>query len=214
MYRKLLFVLVLLTLLVSVAGAQDTYELTIMHTNDVHGHHEPQRNGDGGAARLATVVNQIRAEGGNSLLLDAGDRYTGTLFHVQHRGQDSVQIMNAIGYDALVLGNHEFNEGSENLAGVRPGAGLADDQRQYRLQRRPLSGGSGPAVGRPGCAGGESIGIIGLTTPETVILNLPSKDLVFHENLAEITQAQVDSLSAQGVNKIILLSHLGYSAGP
>ena len=59
MYRSFLAILVLFVLVAGVAGAQDTYELTIMHTNDVHGHHEPQRNGDGGAARQATVVQQI-----------------------------------------------------------------------------------------------------------------------------------------------------------
>jgi len=181
-----------------------------MHTNDVHGHHEPQRNGDGGAARLATVVQQIRAEGGNSLLLDAGDRYTGTLFHVQHRGQDSVQIMNAIGYDGFVLGNHEFNEGSENLAGFVQALNMPTVSANIDFSADPyLAGLVAPSVVLD--VGGESIGIIGLTTPETVVLNLPSKDLVFHENLAEITQAQVDSLSAQGIDKIILLSHLGYA---
>ncbi|MYD10413.1 MAG: multifunctional 2',3'-cyclic-nucleotide 2'-phosphodiesterase/5'-nucleotidase/3'-nucleotidase [Chloroflexi bacterium] len=209
MYRKLLFVMALAMLLVSLVGAQDSYELTIMHTNDVHGHHEPQRNGDGGAARQATVVNQIRAEGGNSLLLDAGDRYTGTLFHVQHRGQDSVQIMNAIGYDAFVLGNHEFNEGSENLAAFVQALEMPTVSANIDFSADPyLAGLVAPSVVLD--VGGELIGIIGLTTPDTVILNLPSKDLVFHENLAEITQAQVDGLSAQGVNKIIALSHLGY----
>jgi len=210
MHRKLISLVVLLMLLAGVVGAQEAYELTIMHTNDVHGHHEPQRNGDGGAARQATVVKQIRAEGGNSLLLDAGDRFTGTLFHVQHRGQDSVQIMNAIGYDAIVLGNHEFNEGSEKLAEFVQGLNSPTISANIDFSEDPyLAGLVAPSVVLD--AGGESIGIIGLTTPETVVLNLPSKDLVFHENLAEITQAQVDSLSAQGVDKIILLSHLGYA---
>lgn len=210
MYRSFLAILVLLVLLAGVVGAQDTYELTIMHTNDVHGHHEPQRNGDGGAARQATVVQQIRAEGGNSLLLDAGDRFTGTLFHVQHRGQDSVQIMNAIGYDAIVLGNHEFNEGSEKLAEFVQALDSPTVSANIDFSEDPyLAGLVAPSIVLD--VGGESIGIIGLTTPETVILNLPSKDLVFHDNLAEITQEQVDSLSAQGINKIVLLSHLGYA---
>ncbi len=209
MTRKLVSAFILLVLVAGLAGAQDAFELTIMHTNDVHGHHEPQRSGDGGAARQAAVVQQIRAEGGNSLLLDAGDRYTGTLFHVQHRGQDSVRIMNAIGYDAFVLGNHEFNEGSENLAEFVQGLDSPTVSANIDFSADPyLAGLVAPSVVLE--VGGESVGIIGLTTPETVILNLPSKDLVFHENLAEITQAQVDSLSAQGVNKIILLTHLGY----
>ncbi|MCY3977655.1 MAG: 5'-nucleotidase C-terminal domain-containing protein [Chloroflexi bacterium] len=210
MYRSILAILVLFVLVVGVVGAQDSYELTIMHTNDVHGHHEPQRSGDGGAARQATVVRQIRAEGGNSLLLDAGDRFTGTLFHVQHRGQDSVVIMNAIGYDAIVLGNHEFNEGSEKLAEFVQGLDSPTVSANIDFSEDPyLAGLVAPSVVLD--VGGESIGIIGLTTPETVILNLPSKDLVFHENLAEITQEQVNSLSAQGIDKIIVLSHLGYA---
>ncbi len=210
MKRKLIVIFALFVLLVSLVGAQDeSFYLTIMHTNDVHGHHEPQRDGNGGAARQAAVVQQIRGEVDNHLLLDAGDRFTGTLFHVQYRGQDSVQIMNAIGYDALVLGNHEFNEGSDKLAEFVQDLDFPTVSANIDFSADPwLAGLVAPSVVLD--VGGESIGIIGLTTPDTVVLNLPSKDLVFHDNLVEITQEQVDSLSAQGIDKIILLSHLGY----
>lgn len=213
--KSKLFILVALAifcLLAGSAGAQDdSFTLTIMHTNDVHGDHEPQRSGDGGAARLATVVKQIRAEGGNSLLLDAGDRFTGTLFHVQYRGQDSVEIMNAMGYEALALGNHEFDDGSEVLAAFIKGLNFPSLSANINFSADPLLAGLvEPAVVLE--VGGEPIGIIGLTAPETEILAKPSKELVFHYNLVEITQQQVDALTAQGVNKIILLSHIGYSA--
>lgn len=211
MYRKLLFVLVLLTLLVGVAGAQDSYELTIMHTNDVHGHHEPQRNGDGGAARQATVVNQIRAEGGNNLLLDGGDRFTGTLFHVQHRGQDSVQIMNAIGYDAMALGNHEFDDGEEILAAFVKGLNFPALSANTDFSEEPLLAGLvKPSVTLE--VGGEQIGVIGLVTPETDILSKPSDAIVFDSDLIGVTQNEVDKLTAEGVNKIILVTHIGYGA--
>ena len=211
MYRKLLFVLVLLTLLVSVAGAQDSYELTIMHTNDVHGHHEPQSNGDGGAARQATVVNQIRAEGGNNLLLDGGDRFTGTLFHVQHRGQDSVQIMNAIGYDAMALGNHEFDDGEEILAAFVKGLNFPALSANTDFSEEPLLA----DLVKPSVTlevGGEHIGVIGLVTPETDILSKPSDAIVFDSDLIGVTQNEVDKLTAEGVNKIILVTHIGYGA--
>ena len=113
----LILAVVLSLALIAPLGAQDdSYELTIMHTNDVHAEHEPARNGDGGSARQATVVRQIRDEVANHLLLDGGDRFTGTLFHIQWLGQDSAQIMNMIGYDAMTLGNHEFDNGDEVLA--------------------------------------------------------------------------------------------------
>ncbi|MCY4465584.1 MAG: 5'-nucleotidase C-terminal domain-containing protein [Chloroflexi bacterium] len=212
MKRKLILIFALFVLLASVAGAQDeSYSLTIMHTNDVHGHHEPQRDGSGGAARQATVVQQIRDEVDNHLLLDGGDRFTGTLFHVQYRGQDSVQIMNAIGYDAMALGNHEFDDGSEVLANFVKGLNFPALSANIDFSEDPLLAGLiEPSVILD--VGGEPIGIIGLTTPETDILASPSEELVFHYNLVEITQEHVDSLSAQGINKIILVTHIGYGA--
>jgi len=100
----------------SASAHADEFRMTIMHTNDTHSHHEAQgRSGDGGAARQAAVVNDIRAEVDNSLLLDAGDRFTGTLFHKYYAGEDNVEVMNALGYDAMALGNHEFDNGLEVL---------------------------------------------------------------------------------------------------
>ncbi len=212
MNRKLLLLCALLVIWGGVAFAQDeSFSLTIMHTNDVHGHHEPQRNGDGGAARQATVVQQIRAEVDNQLLLDAGDRFTGTLFHVQYRGEDSVQIMNAMAYDAIALGNHEFDDGSEVLANFVKGLNLPSLSANIDFSEDPLLAGLiEPWVILE--VGGEQIGIIGLTAPETEILAKPSEHLVFHYNMAEITQNHVDELTAAGVNKIILLTHIGLGA--
>ena len=212
MKSKLVLLFAALVLLVGIASAQDeSYTLTIMHTNDVHGFHEPQRNGDGGAARQATVVQQIRDEVDNHLLLDGGDRFTGTLFHVQYLGQDSVQIMNAIGYDAMALGNHEFDNGSEVLANFVKGLEFPALSANIDFSADPLLAGLvEPSVVLE--VGGVDIGIIGLTTPETDILSKPSDELVFHYNLIEITQEQVDNLTAQGVNKIILVTHIGYAA--
>ncbi len=212
MNRKLISVLVLVVLLVGVAGAQDdSFELTIMHTNDVHGHHEPQRNGDGGAARQATVVQQIRAEVDNHLLLDGGDRFTGTLFHVQYRGQDSVQIMNAMDYDVLALGNHEFDDGSGVLAEFVKNLEMPSLSANIDFSEDPaLAGLVEPSVILE--VGGQRIGIIGLTAPETEILAKPSEFLVFHYDLVGITQDEVDKMLAEGVNKIIVLSHIGIEA--
>jgi 5'-nucleotidase / UDP-sugar diphosphatase len=213
MNRKLLVIFALLVMLVSVVGAQDEepFELTIMHTNDVHGHHEAQRDGNGGAARQATVVDQIRSETDNNLMLDGGDRFTGTLFHVQYRGQDSAQIMNMVGYDAMTLGNHEFDDGSEVLAAFVDALEFPVVTANVDFSEDPLLAGKiNPYVILE--VGGESIGIIGLVTPESEILSSPSDELVFEYDLISTTQAQVDALTAEGVNKIILVTHIGYAA--
>ncbi len=215
MLRRISFVWVLLLVVAaftSVAFAQDdVFKLTIMHTNDVHGAYgaydaKQDATTDGGAARQMTVINQIRAEGGNSILLDGGDRFTGTLFHQQWRGEEASRIMNTMKYDAMTVGNHEFDNGDTTLAkfvdalqfpivtsDVTFGADLKDKIKPYTVLE----------------VGGQKIGVIGLTPPDTAILSSPGPDVKFNSDLVGIVQPIVDDLTAQGINKIILLTHIG-----
>jgi 5'-nucleotidase / UDP-sugar diphosphatase len=215
MLRKicLLFsLLVVVALFVSAVGAQDdTFSVTILHTNDVHGAYGPYDaaddvSTDGGAARQAAVINQIRAEGGNVLLMDGGDRFTGTLFHQQWRGEEAARIMNAIGYDVMTVGNHEFDNGDEVLgafvdaidfpiitANVTFGEDLAPKIQPYTVLE----------------VGGDQIGVIGLTPPDTDILSSPGPDVTFSDDMVTIVQSAVDALTEQGINKIILVTHIG-----
>lgn len=210
-----LFLLVLLAALVisgimPQVGAQDeeTFALTIMHTNDTHSWHDPQSNGNGGVARQATVVQQIRAEVENSLLLDAGDRFTGTLYHQQYRGEENVELMNLLGYEAMALGNHEFDDGSETLAAFI-------DAAQFPVLAANVDASAVPALdSKIGNyvvleVGGEQIGVIGLVTAETTFSSSPDPAIVFREDYAAVVQPIIDDLTAQGVNKIIVVAHLG-----
>ncbi|MEQ8675736.1 MAG: 5'-nucleotidase C-terminal domain-containing protein [Aggregatilineales bacterium] len=210
---SVLVCLAMLTMLAGVVYAQDeeTFSLTIMHTNDTHAHHDAQSSGDGGAARQATVVDQIRGEVENSLLLDGGDRFTGTLFHIQYRGQDQVAIMNALGYDGMTLGNHEFDDGDETLAAFVEGVNFPVVTANVDFSESPsLAGLIDPYAVID--VNGESVGIIGLVTPESEILSSPGDELVFNYDLIAVTQQYVDELTAQGVDKIILVTHIGYAA--
>lgn len=208
MARKFLIV-VLVLLVASVTMAQDeTFALTIMHTNDVHAHHDPNSNGDGGAARQAAVVNQIRAAVPNSLLIDGGDRFTGTLYHVQYRGQDSAQVMNMVGYNAMTLGNHEFDDGDDTLAAFVDAVNFPVVTANVDFSESPvLAGKINPWTILE--VGGQQIGVIGLVTPEAPVISSPGAELVFNSDLVGVTQAAVDELTAQGVNKIILVTHIG-----
>ncbi|MEM7189668.1 MAG: metallophosphoesterase, partial [Pseudomonadota bacterium] len=105
--------------------------LTILHTNDVHSRIEPIskynsgcRPGDndegkcfGGAARMATAVRAARADAHNSILVDGGDQFQGSLYYTFYKGKAAAEMMNAIGYDAMTVGNHEFDDGPEVLRG-------------------------------------------------------------------------------------------------
>ncbi len=215
MLRKISLVSVLFVMVAvfsSVAFAQDdVFRLTIMHTNDVHGAYGPYDGAqdaatDGGAAREMTVINQIRAEGGNSILVDGGDRFTGTLFHQQWRGEEASRIMNMMKYDAMTVGNHEFDNGYDTLgkfvdelnfpiitSDVTFGPDLAEKIKPYTILE----------------VGGQKIGVIGLTPPDSATLSSPGPEVKFTDDLVGVVQPIVDDLTKQGVNKIMLLTHIG-----
>jgi len=96
---------------------QNTVRITILHTNDTHAQAVPQeRNNLGGFARRAGVINQIRAEEQNVLLIDAGDFFQGTPFFNFFSGVIEIEAFNRMGYDVAAIGNHEFDKGVDNLA--------------------------------------------------------------------------------------------------
>lgn len=212
MFRKSVFGLVILAVVLTaaLAAAQSdaTWQLTIMHTNDTHASHDPLSNGNGGVTRQASVVEQIRARADNSLLLDAGDRFTGTLFHAQYLGQDQALIMNLMGYDAMALGNHEFDNGDDVLAAFVDAADFPVLSANIDFSASPyLADKVAPYAVLD--VNGEQVGIIGLLTEDTTNKARPGAELVFSDDYSGIAQQYVDELTAMGVNKIILLTHMG-----
>ncbi|MCD4686045.1 MAG: 5'-nucleotidase C-terminal domain-containing protein [Anaerolineae bacterium] len=201
------FVLVMSVIVLLPAQAQDDgFSLTIMHTNDVHAHYDP---GDeyGGIARQATLVQQIRAAAEYSLLLDAGDRFTGTMFHSYYQGEDSGRTMNHLGYDAMVLGSYEFTHGAEKLAEFLESLAFPAVVANVDFSASPeLDGAVEPTLTVE--FDGETVGMIGVTQGDSRIRPIPG--LVFDTDYITVVQTAADELIATGVNKIILISHLGY----
>lgn len=108
-----------------VAGFEEmhsTERLTILHTNDVHSRLEPfpmdggKNQGLGGVAPRAAIIKKIRLEQPHVLLLDAGDIFQGTPFFNLYKGEPEIKAMTAMGYDAVTIGNHDFDLGLENFA--------------------------------------------------------------------------------------------------
>jgi len=204
----LLLLLIIMSSLLTSAQDEEPFKLTIIHTNDTRAAHLPNAQGNGGVALLASVIKQIRAEVPSSLLLDAGDRFTGTLFHTQYKGQDQVQIMNLLGYDAMALGNHEFDNGDAVLAEFIDGLNFpvisanTDTSGSPELSNKVLPYTIFSLQGR-------QIGVIGLTTSETTLISNPSKAIVFNPDYAEIANQQAETLTKQGANIIILLVDVG-----
>jgi len=215
-------------------------DITILHVNDQHSHIPEEdfdfdvsglslnamtEGGDpleevevvyGGYPRMVTLFETLESQSQNVLKLHAGDAITGTVYYSLFNGVADAAVMNQVCFDAFALGNHEFDDGDSGLANfldalnstgcetpalaanVVPGASSAiatDYIQPYTIVERE----------------GEQIGIIGIDIAgKTKNSSNPDDDTEF---LDETTTAQtnIDALTAMGVNKIILLTHIGYA---
>ncbi|XP_034621988.1 5'-nucleotidase isoform X2 [Trachemys scripta elegans] len=208
-------------------AARAAFQLTLLHTNDVHarveqtsrdsGKCQSRRSGHpqdcyGGVARRYTKIQEIRATHPNVLLLDAGDQYQGTVWFSYFKGREVVRFMNLLGYNAMALGNHEFDNGLDGLldpllknvnfsilsANIQASRSVASRIAGYFQPYKILHVGS------------EKIGIVGYTTKETSFLSNPGKEIYFEDEI-EALQPHVDKLITLGVNKIIALGHSGFT---
>ncbi|XP_070810299.1 5'-nucleotidase isoform X2 [Pituophis catenifer annectens] len=200
--------------------AAGSFELTILHTNDAHARVEQTSRDSGkctgqdcygGVARRATKIREIRATHRNVLLLDAGDQYQGTIWFSYFKGREVVRFMNSLRYDAMALGNHEFDNGLDGLldpllkhvnfpilsANIKPKGPVASNISGYILPYKIIN------------VGTEKVGIIGYTTKETPVLSNPGPYLEFRDEVEEL-QKHANKLITLGVNKIIALGHSGF----
>lgn len=125
---------------------EDHLSVTILHTNDVHSRIDPfpmdgsRNQGLGGVARRATLVERIRQEQRNVLLLDAGDTVQGTPYFNLFGGKVELELMSKLGYEASTFGNHEFDNGLEGLAKMLPYAKFPFLTANYDLSDTILNG--------------------------------------------------------------------------
>lgn len=203
-------------------GAMADYSLTILHTNDFHSRIEPinkydsgcseEDNADGkcfgGSARLDTVIKDRRAASDNSILVDGGDQFQGSLFYTYYKGKVAAEMMNALGYDAMTVGNHEFDDGPEVLRGFMDAVEFPILLSNADVSKEPQLA----DVLKPSIVierGGEKIGLIGLTPEDTDELASPGPNVTF-SNPVDAVKSEIEKLTTEGVNKIIVLSHSGY----
>ena len=220
MIRKLLTGGAILAL--STGAALADFSLTILHTNDFHARFEPINRFDsgckeednqagkcfGGSARLQTAIASARARAVNSILVDGGDQFQGTLFYTYYKGKLAAEMMNQMGYDAMTVGNHEFDDGPEVLKGFMEALNFPILMSNADVSQEPLLSNSlqkSTVIEK----GGEKIGLIGLTPQDTDELASPGPNVTFTDPVAAV-QGEVDRLTAEGVNKIIVLSHSGF----
>jgi 5'-nucleotidase len=167
----------------------------------------------GGFAKLATVIKTTKNDSEENnwplLLLDAGDALQGTMYYNIFKGKSDIAVMNKIGFDAFVIGNHEFDDGDENLADFINSLTIpVISSNIISKEESPLRGKIKPFIMK--AINGERIGIIGVTiVSKTVDSSNPGNDISFINEITAVKNA-IKYLEAENVNKIILLSHIGY----
>jgi len=195
--------------------APETKKLTILHTNDVHSHIDPFPMDDpknpnmGGAARRATLIEQIRKEEPNVLLLDAGDVFQGTPYFNYYGGELEFKLMSMMKYDLCTMGNHDFDNGIDGFYKQLPHAKFDFVSANYDFKKTILNGIVKPY--KIFVKDGLKIGIFGLGIELNGLVNANLyKETVYH-NPIEIAQDMSRILKVnEKCDLVICLSHLGF----
>jgi 2',3'-cyclic-nucleotide 2'-phosphodiesterase/3'-nucleotidase len=224
-FRALSASLLLLPLLVAAPARAERQRVTLLHTADLHGmlsaHDDlADRPAARGLTRVATLVRRVRDEGAPTLLLDAGDALAGSpLVWAWRQGErdrpEPVTLaLRALGYDALTVGNHEFDFGPEALAQARAAAGFPF------LAANIVRAGSGEPAFPPALVrdlpGGIRVGILGLTTPATPLMADSAQWGPFaFLSPVEVARREVARLrGAERCDAVVVLAHFGLEKDP
>ena len=189
--------------------------VTVLHTNDVHGRMvEDDRNGVIGDALLSGIVNDYRSKG-TTLVFDSGDSFQGLPISNSSKGEDMATVMNAVGYDAMTVGNHEFDFGLDQLRRLSKQINFPIITSNVYVNGVRLFQPSTIVDKTPGVDGDEVV-VIGVTTPETATKTHPRNivGVTFKDPISEV-EAVIDQVEsnarAEGKDykTYIVLAHLG-----
>jgi 5'-nucleotidase len=190
-------------------------KITILHTNDVHSHIDPfpadhPRNPNmGGAARRASVIEQIRKEEKNVLLFDAGDIFQGTPYFNYYGGELEFKLMSMMKYDLATLGNHDFDNGIDGFFTQLPHANFDFVSANYDFKNTALDGVVKPY--KVFIKDGIKIGIFGLGVElEGLVDKKLYKETVYNDPIETAKEMTRILKEEKKCDLIICLSHLGF----
>lgn len=194
-------------------SAQDNKQLIILQTSDVHSRLEPinqkgDRNyGEGGFVRRATFLDRLRKDHKNIVLFDCGDFSQGTPYYNMFRGEVEIKLMNAMGYDVVTIGNHEFDFGLDNMARLFRMAEFPVVCANYDLEATVLKDIVKPYVILE--RDGLKIGVFGLgIQPEGMIQGDKCEGVIYKDPI-RVSNDVAGLLKAKGCDLVVCLSHLG-----
>lgn len=191
-------------------------ELVILHLNDTHSHIDPERSGEfkgrGGVIEHSVFIDSVRNASGasNVLLLHGGDFSQGTSYFTEMGGDIEIDVLNAIGYDVVTLGNHEFDNGTAELARRLSSLDAEVVCANYDFTGTPLEPYVKPYVIVK--KAGKKIGIIGLLTDISRVVDIKLVGDLKYQDPAPVVNRYAEYLEdVEDCDLVICLSHLGYS---
>lgn len=208
-YRRLLITIAAILLSLNLYSQ----DLVILHTNDTHSNIEPvasgRNKGLGGFQRRANFIQSVRDSIQNVLLLDAGDYNQGTPYFTLFKGEAEVMLYNAMGYDAVCLGNHEFDNGEKQLAERLAKAKYPTVCSNYDFSGSPLKDIIKPYVIIE--KGGKKIGVLGLLLNLNGYVSESARSGIKYMDVLKIANKTARYLkNKKGCDIVIALTHLGY----
>jgi len=195
--------------------SESVEHLTILHTNDVHSYIDPfpadhPRNPNmGGVSKRASIIEKIRLENPNVLLLDAGDIFQGTPYFNYYGGELEFKLMSMMKYDAATIGNHDFDNGLEGIVAQMPHASFEFISSNYDFKNTLMDGYVKPY--KIFNKGNIKIGVFGLGIELSGLVDKKNYKETVYNNPVETAQEMVRILKHEkNCDLIICLSHLGY----
>lgn len=205
--KKIIFATLLFAATIALQAQE---KITILHTNDTHSCIEPEKSGNAGVLNRALLIEAIEDSLGteNILLFDCGDFSQGSLYYNAFRGEAEIEIMNAMGYDAAALGNHEFDFGLENLARLAQIAKFPLLCTNYDFNNTPCKEliKASTIIER----NGVKIGVFGLSPNPAGLISKDYYAGIIYISPEKAAQSEADKLRAEGCHVVVCLSHLGY----
>lgn len=199
----------------SILDKNSAYKLTVLHTNDQHSRIEPfdssySRNpNQGGFARRATLIQQIRSQEKNVLLLDAGDIFQGTPYFNFYGGELEFKLMSMMGYDAATMGNHDFDNGLDGFLKALPNAKFPFITSNYDFSNTILDGKTEKY--KIFKKDGIKVGLFGVGIELDGLVGKKQYQETKYLNPVEIAQHYADFLRKEkGCDLVICLSHIGF----
>ena len=207
--------------------ARADFTLNILHFNDFHSRYDSINKYDsncgaedeaegkcfGGMGRLKAAIDMRRAaledEGENVVLLDAGDDFQGSLYFTTYGSEVVNEFNNQLGIDVMALGNHEFDRGPEETAKLLDNADYTIISGNLNVSGEPLLAGKLKGVAILDI-GGEKVGVVSALAEDTAETSSPGENVIFTNIEANLLGA-VEALEAAGINKIIALTHDGFT---